>query len=588
MLSKTSSSTRFWHHVALIAFMAVAEVGCGGGGGGTGGGGGGSPGGPDAAAPHFAGLKAVSQDNGNVVVTSDEGSDDVTPKDQLTYLIYASTVFPVDKTAPHLTATGAQACANGSCNFAINDLVKDGKTKYYFASNVKDISGNVDADAHAKETADLSLSPFTEVNTGTNHPNITPTGVNASPDPAAPPPTTHATHPGIVTLKGIPYVIWEDCADAPGTPSASADHPCNIADASKIFVRHWDGTNWVHDTDDNGLQGNATVAAQSIVHRHAPTLASDGTFVYASWEESWKGNEVPTPQAHKAIYINSFNGTQWSGPTKIAGDGGSPARPALTTVAAGTQPGIGYEISPACCSYAQLFFKRPGEAGNGVLLNKDFNNKAEAAAFSRNAGPLFVAWKETALTAGATPNIFVRMLNSTGGWDLIGPAGGEASLNMNTQHEARLPSVDVMGATPYVAWHECLETGCGNRHIFVKHWDGAQWVQDKDTGTCAVAPTDCGSLNVNSITAETPSVAVLGNQVFISWAERNDLTSPPVYKIQLKSLIGTQWSFHGTRNTVADRDGFSPMLYADNTDGTGLYTVWVEKGPNNILQLHVK
>ena len=594
MSSKTSGTLRFWRFIALLAVIVVG-FGCSGGGGDDPDvivpivppPGGGSPAGPDANPPRFSGLKAVSQNLGNVVLTSDEGSDDKTAKEQLTYLIYASTAFPIDKTTPHLTVTGAQVCATGSCSFAINDLVKDGKTKYYFASNVKDGAGNIDADTHAKETEALSLAPLAPVNTGTNHPQLPTTGVNLSANPQDPLPSTHAVHPSVVTLNGKTYVIWEDCANAANTAAGwAADHPCNTTDASKIFVRRWDGTNWVNVSGDSGLQGNATVAGQSAVHRHAPALAADGNFVYASWEELWTGNEAPTPQAHKAIYVDSFNGTQWTGPTKIAGDGGGPARPALTTV--GGQLGVGYEMSPAGVSHAQLFFKRLGQAGNGTLLNKNPAHKAEASAFSRKGDQLFVTWKETDPATGI-PNIFVRKLNPNGtDWDLLGPAANP-SLNIDSTHEARLPSIDAMDGIPYVAWHECLDaTGCGHRHIFVKHFNGAEWIQDKDAGTCPVGPTDCGTLNVKSRAAETPSIAVLGNQVFVSWGERNDDTSPTIYKIQLKSLAGSQWNFHGTRNIDAGRNGYSPQLYADHVGGTGLYQAWVEEGQNGMLQLHVQ
>lgn len=576
-MSSKTSFIRFGHFAALLAL--IATVGCGSGGGGgdnTNPAPNPGPGGGDTTAPHFGGLTGVSSTNGNVTLTANEGSDDVTPKPQLRYLIYVSESTPVDKSgAPHATFTGAN-CAGGACSFDINDLDKSGIKKYYFASSAKDLAENVDTDPHPTE-AGLSISPLAPINTGVNHPTIPTVGVNAQDAPGQLP-TTHAVHPAIVTLKGVPYVIWEDCADATGA-SASAEHPCTINDVSKIFVRHWNGSTWVKDTDDNGLQGNATVASQTVVHRHAPTLATDGNLVYASWEESWLGNETPTRQAHKAIYTNSFNGNQWSGPVKVAGDGGQPGRPALTTVAQGGKLGIGYELSPACCPNAQLFFKQQGDAGIGTLLNKNPNHKAEAAAFSQAGSQLWVSWKET--PPGQNPNIFVRMFNGTG-WDLIGD-----SLNINTAHEARLPSIDVKGTTPYVAWHECLESGCGNRHIFVKHWDGAQWVQDKDTGTCNGLP-DCGSLNVNSFTAETPSLVVFGDKVFVSWAERNDSTNPPVYKIQLKSLNGSQWLNNGTRNTAANQDGFTPVLYADNTNNTGLYTAWVERGANGRLQLHVQ
>ncbi|HLG21375.1 MAG TPA: hypothetical protein VI382_01070 [Candidatus Manganitrophaceae bacterium] len=559
---------------ALLLFLLTGVgLGCGNNGGG-------SPSGSnkaDAQPPLFGGLNGVSSaiSDGNVELTSDTASDAETPSDQLVYLIYVSASFPVDRSGEaSYTFKGAESCAAGPCRFVITDLAKDGTVKYYFASRARDAAGNLDADPHPmEENGSLSASPLKLTSFGGDG-GGGPSGGGGGPTSLNVDPNKHAVHPSLTINGGVPYVIWEECpppsrADPSGV---GPDHPCDTKEPSQIFMKRWNGSAWEQVSD---------IAPST--HSHSPTLTSDGADVYAAWREY-----------NQKLFVQQYNGTEWTdiAPLENGGD-----RPALSKhPALGGGLGTAYEFSPGGADHRQLFF-RLWDGGSwtegGSPLNADPNQAAEAPSLSRNGPDLYIAWKETTVTvplAGSidpnahshrVPNIFVRKWNGASWGSTLG-----GSLNIETAYEARFPSIDLLRGVPYVAWHECkgaLPDGapsCGHEHIFVKHWDGTNWIQDKDAASCPDDP-QCGSLNHRSPFAKTPSLGVFGNQVFVAWSEKDKIAGK--YQIRLKSLSGDQWNFNGTLNIDPDQDAHSPVLAADGA----LYAAWIEKNADGILQLYV-
>ncbi|NKE70643.1 hypothetical protein [Candidatus Manganitrophus noduliformans] len=577
MSSKTSIKW-FWHFILLFAMIATG-FGCGSGGGGGNSGGNNDPGQNDANPPRFAGLTGIvsPSNTGNVELTADEASDGETPKEQLVYLIYASTTFPVDQAAitPY-TFNGVDSCSGGQCRFVVTDLNKDGNTTYYFSSRARDGAGNVDRDPHpTEENSSFSVTPLKFSGIGDDGGN--PLGSSLNVDPAR-----HAVHPALAVVQGTPYVIWEECAppSQPNPSGLASDHPCNLDEPSKIYVKRWNGSSWELVTEGTGQDD---LNKNDTAHSHSPTITADQNEIYVAWREIGQN-----------LFIQKFNGTQWTPISTLGNTGFGGDRPALTRhIAMGSLLGIAYEFSPQTVDHRQIFFRQwDGSAWtpSGTTLNKNPDEAGEAPIFSRNGQELYMTWKESTVTtplatgghSHTIPNIFVRKLNGAN-WDLIGD-----SLNINPANEARYPSIDLRDNVPYVAWHECLQASCSDEHIFVKHWDGGQWVQDKDTGNCPSIP-DCGSLNhvsdgnkIPSRFAMTPSLSTFGNRIFVAWSERDDDTSPPTYKIRLKSLNGGgKWDFNGT---LSSRNSYSPALYSD---GQGLFVAWVEENEAGRLQLHV-
>lgn len=576
MSSKTSMK-RFWHFIILLALIGTG-FGCGSGGGG-GNGGGGKTEGPDTTPPQFIGLNgATSDNNGNVVLTSPEATDDRTAGPEMSYLIYVATSpdgIQRNGTTPY-TFTGANACANGQCTFTITDLKKDGTTTYFFGSDAKDAAGNLDGGAHPNEAAlkatplAVSPQPIGGGNGGGGGGIIPSSSLNVNP-------ALHAAHPSLAVVNDQRYVIWEECTPAPNaipdpadptkkisTPGWAQDHPCSQDTASKVYVRR--GANWDLLTDPT-LGGRTDLSRDPARHSHSPTIAFDGTNLYTSWLE--RGSN---------LFVLKFDGASWTD-TGFPNPGAD--RPALTRhPILGSALGIGYEFSPNGVSNHQLFFRQFNGSWqpSGSTLNKNPNMAGEAPIFSKKGDQLYVTWKEAtqASPTPSTPNVFVKRWNGSA-WEDVGTG---AALNMNPANEARFPSIDVSGSVPYVAWHECSDTNCSREHIFVKHFDGTQWIQDRDTGACGADP-NCGSLNVNSRFAKTPSLAVHNDKVYVAWSERDFATNK--FVVRIKRLDGTTWTPLTLPQGLFVNNAQSPMLFSNGS----LHIAWVEENDQGILQLIV-
>ena len=567
-MSSKTSLMRFGRFALLLALLATG-FGCGSGGGG----GDKSKGGPDTSPPQFTGLNGVSSDNdGNVVLTSPEATDDQTGAPEMSYLIYVATSpdgIQRNGTTPY-TFTGASACSNGQCAFTVTDLNKDGTTTYYFGSNAKDAAGHLDADAHPSEAAlkatplVVATQPIPGGNGGGDGGIVASSSLNSNAG-------LHAVHPSLAVADDQRYVIWEECIPAlpTGTPGWDNDHPCSIDTASQVNIRK--GANWELLTDP-ALGGRTDISRDPARHSHNPTIAYDGTTLSAAWRER---GTASNPASN--LFVLNFDGAAWSD-TGFPNAGAD--RPALTRhPVLGTALGIGYELSPAGFSNRQLFFRQFNGSWqpSGSTLNKNPSLAGEAPNFSKKGDTLYIAWKEaTQASAPSTPNIFVKRWNGSD-WEDV---GGGGALNMNAANEARFPSIDVLGNIPYVAWHECFDTNCSREHIFVKHFDGSQWVQDPDTGACG-ADTTCGSLNVNSRFAKTPSLAVHNDKVYVAWSERDTVTNK--FAVRIKRLDGTTWVPLTLPQGLFVNNAHSPVLISNGS----LHIAWVEENAQGVLQLIV-
>ncbi|MBI3802495.1 MAG: hypothetical protein HY282_01880 [Nitrospirae bacterium] len=581
-MSSKIGFTRFGRFTLLLAFLAA--TGCGSGGGGGGNGGGSTTPTPDTTAPRFTGLNGATTDSsGNVVLTSPAATDDKATAAALTYLIYVGTSpDTIDKNAtPSHTFTGASACATGPCTFTLTDLNKDGKITYYFASNAKDAAGNLDQDAHPTE-ASLKVTPTTITpqpgggNGGGGGGIIPSSSLNVNP-------AMHAVHPSLAIAGAQRFVIWEECTPAASstttgttttsTPGWENYHPCSQDTPAQIYVRK--GANW-DLVSDATLGGRTDISRDPTRHGHNPTLTFDGTNLYTAWKE----RRTPTSStASSDLFVFKFDGASWSN-TGFP-DTDSDDRPALTRhPILGSALGIAYERSAAAApGNKQLLFRKFDSSWQSNIgpLNKNTTLTAEAPLFSKQGDQLYVTWKEQTV-AGSIPNIFVKRWNSTSSnWEDVGPGG---ALNRDPAKEARFPSIDVLGNVPYVAFHECFDAGCGREHIFVKHFDGSQWIQDKDTGACDT-DTTCGSLNSNSRFAETPSLAVHNNQVYVAWSERDFVTNK--FAVHIKRLDGSNWVEINPPAGLFVNNAHSPILFSNGD----LNIAWVEENAQGILQLIV-
>lgn len=591
MSSKTSGKMRFWGWVMLLGLAGLAS-GCGDGSGDNGGPG---AGGSDTNPPGFSGLsRAEVNSNADVVLSAPEASDTQTSGAEMTYLIFVSTTPSVNTTGdPSYTFPGTQ-CTGGQCTFTITNLAKDGSTTYFFGSRAQDKAGNRDQDAHPTE-GNLSLKPNRTVSTlpppgggggggGTGGSLISSSSLNVDKG-------KHAVHPSLAVIGNTPVAMWEECTPDPFNPNAPApnpaptgwekNHPCSTETPAQVYIRQ--GANW--DLVKDPALGRDDLTVNSSRHAHDPAVTLDGTNIYASWREI-----QPASSSLSTIFVKQFSGTGFSTVTNTNFPDTAAFRPALTRhTALGGDLGIAYEFSPT--NNRQVFFRQlTGNtwSGRSPTLNTVTGNAGEAPQFSKKGTELYVTWKEATQPLGRVPNIFVKKLVG-GSWQQVGP--GTGSLNINPANEARFPSIDVLPTTqvPYVAWHECLEVSCDNEHIFVKHFDGNTWVPDKDTSNCPDLNNCIGSLNHKSKVkglsnrfAETPSLAVHNNQVYVAWSERDAETNLFVIQVKRLEANGT-WTLLSLPVDLFVRNARFPILIGNGA----LYIAWIEENDQGILQMVV-
>jgi hypothetical protein len=150
--------------------------------------------------------------------------------------------------------------------------------------------------------------------------------------------------------------------------------------------------------------------------------------------------------------------------------------------------------------------------------------------------------------------IYVKRLDG-GTWV---PEG--ASLNVDPDADAGDVDITCVGGTPYVAWREVNAFVDNQPRLFVKHFDGAKWVQDG------------GELNIDP--AGTPAeqrIASDGARPYVAWAER--LPSADI-RIFVKHLEAGAWVQDGdSLNIVPSAAAKEPQIAFL---GTTPYVAWCE------------
>lgn len=144
-----------------------------------------------------------------------------------------------------------------------------------------------------------------------------------------------------------------------------------------------------------------------------------------------------------------------------------------------------------------------------------------------------------------------------------------ASLNVDPAAYAGEVDISCVGATPYVAWREVNTLVDNQPRLFVKHFDGAKWVQDG------------GELNIDP--AGSPSeqrIASDGARPYVAWAEFLPNTEK---KVIVKHLEAGAWVQDGdSLNIVASAAANEPQIAFL---GTTPYVAWCESNRMYVKRL---
>ena len=284
-------------------------------------------------------------------------------------------------------------------------------------------------------------------------------------------PAREATSPRLGFAGAVPHVVWRELG---------------AGGAGQIYAKRWDGAAWVQHA-----AGSLNVApAQDAA---SPALAIAGTTPYVAWDEQTAGRRV---------YVRRWSGTSWS---QLGGPLGTypgldATRPSLAI--AGTTPYVAWEqMTPAGARTIDVH-RWTGAAWDPIASSLRVNPAADAREpqLAVAGATVYATWRET--LAGVT-DIYVAHLAS-GAWVRDG-----GSLSNDPSRAIGAPALAFFGTTPYVAWRERSAAG-GAPQIFVKHWNGAAWVQDG------------GSLNADPARAAfAPALVFDGATPYAAWAEES-------------------------------------------------------------------
>jgi hypothetical protein len=203
-------------------------------------------------------------------------------------------------------------------------------------------------------------------------------------------------------------------------------------------------------------------------------------------------------------------------------------------------------------------------SGGGVYVQQwNGNNWQQVGSqVTTNAFHACLAFSNT-----GTPYVCAMTLNlNTNLWQIQVHAWNGASwlpigsfLNVNSNQSASICYLAVASnGTPYVCWLENDPSSTGQNNIYVKHWDGATWIQD---GT---------RLNTNLMpTGYSACIALDRNIPYVGWVE-DDGQGPQVY---VEHWNGSIWVRDGGALTSIGGGGPSLAFSGDT-----LYAAFVDNG----------
>jgi hypothetical protein len=160
-------------------------------------------------------------------------------------------------------------------------------------------------------------------------------------------------------------------------------------------------------------------------------------------------------------------------------------------------------------------------------------------------GTLYAAWSQHAKPANwELVGTYVKRWSS-GGWQSLGGrvASSPGDPDGYSWIEGYAPALAVVGTTPYLAWYEGGGYGWGRVQethfrsvVFVAHWDGAQWVLDRNPAMLN------GALNTGpEAAARTPVLAVAGDMLHAAWIELRRIPVGAHNAVVVKRLVNGKW-----------------------------------------------
>lgn len=326
------------------------------------------------------------------------------------------------------------------------------------------------------------------------------------------------------------------------------------------------------------VTSNSAIGSQS--YGTDPSIATDGTNIYAGWRETGTWFDSTTCGANEHGYVRSNAGTgAWTslGATCTAL---TPAESTTATRSGGhLQLGVVGSIPWAAQTEGTLSggghypwtfaYSWNGSAWSGgqigcVAAACSGSVEQFAAKLISVAGTPTVALVETTFTTDPPIARLYVMQYSGGVWSAV----GGAALNHSTSAGNRVlgASIAADGSNIYACWDESVSTArytiSAAAQLYCKKWNGSTWS----------AEIGGGSRNVTAGSwAGSPSVAVLSGTLYTGWTERATNGAPILYTA---TWNGTTWTASAGLNHTSGGWAVNPKVASD---GSNVWLAWEEQ-----------
>ncbi len=349
-------------------------------------------------------------------------------------------------------------------------------------------------------------------------PGAAPSPASATWAPLAPPVHSgQALSLSMATAGGVPYVAWEE--------------------SGKVFVAHWDGTQWKTDGSRNRNPSHAA---------SVPALAADGEALYLSWVEA------------RAFYLEKREGGTW---TPVASRAGtfdcSPGNVDLAvhqgvaTVASDTFCADSMYVSTAVEQWAGAWVSQGGVGAH--YGESPYHRKYELR--SDPNGLYLAGVTENRSMEGTELQLFHRTADE---WTLQGERPNDPFLFTPAAF-----SLALIKGKPYLAMHQ--------GGLEVKQWSGEGWA-----AVGSVIPA----------AAVDPYLVGIGETPYLIFAAPGSAAG--TRSVQVSFWDGNAWTAKGGPLNQEKSDEVETASLSLASTGAALYAAWIEGGSIQVRSIPLK
>jgi hypothetical protein len=319
-----------------------------------------------------------------------------------------------------------------------------------------------------------------------------------------------------ISPDGVPYVAWMDYSDGD----------------AEIYVRMWDGSSWVEVGAGSASGGGIS---NNDFGSNSPSLAiSPDGMPYVAWDDEGNGiedNEIYIRKWDGSNWVEVGAGSASGG--GISNNGGGSSGPSLAISPEGVPyvAWVDFISSGPNNIYVRKFDgSRWVEVGAGSASGGGISNHPGGSAFYGGShhpslaispdGMPYVAWFHEIYQSGSWfGDIYIRQWNG-GSWVEVGAgsASGEGISRNNGISDSPALAISPAGV-PYVAWSD---NSSKTFEIHVLKWDGSGWVEAGAGSASGEGISHAGSNPVASGGSYSPSIAISPDgAACIAWEDYN-------------------------------------------------------------------